>query len=593
MLETVDTPENAVLTAEREVSRMPTPVDDAGKVYHSVREGRKRMVDTKNAPSILTGAGFHRLVVAGTRCVEQHVEAINALNVFPVPDGDTGINMFLTLRSGESSSEIPSGPATVAEVSNAVAKGTLLGARGNSGVIFSQFLRGLATALRECDECDASTMATAIAGGAAAAYKAVSQPVEGTMLTVMRAAGEEAQRSSSSSLEDMWQASLGAAQEALAHTPEQLPVLREAGVVDAGGQGVVAFMAGALAYLQGKTDATLDITTPVQAGSGSPGHEATDVSHDFLEHTEEEAYGYCTQLLIRGADMDVDSVRDQIAVLGRSTVVVGDDSLIKVHTHVLDPGPVVSLGTSLGTLDQVKIENMDTMHQEFMALHGYVQSSNAVAVVAVASGDGLEQVFRDLGAAAVVRGGQTMNPSAQEILEAVQGMQAQQVVVLPNNPNILMAAQQAAELCENPCAVLASRTIPQGIAALIAYNPDLDADANVKAMTTALSSVRSGEVTVAVRDATINGVSVSAGQAIALLDGTLTTAGATTEEALLGLLEHAGVSEGDLVTLYGGADVSSEALEQNAETIRQRWPEIEVEAVDGGQPHYQYLVSIE
>ena len=551
------------------------------------------MVDTQEAPKALTGADFHRLVVAGTRCVEQHVDAINALNVFPVPDGDTGINMLLTLRSGESSPEVPTGTATVAEVSNAVAKGTLLGARGNSGVIFSQFLRGLATALRECDECDASAMAAALAGGAAAAYKAVSQPVEGTMLTVMRAAGEQAEKSSGASLQEMWRTSLDAAQEALAHTPEQLPVLREAGVVDAGGQGVVAFMAGAFAFLQGEADAVLDITTPAQTEDSAVGHAATDVSRDFLEHTEEEAYGYCTQLLIRGVAMDVDNVRDQIAALGRSTVVVGDDTLIKVHTHVLDPGPVVSLGTSLGTLDQVKIENMDTMHQEFMARHGYVQSPNAVAVVAVVSGEGLEQVFRDLGAAAVVRGGQTMNPSAQEIMAAVQGVQAERVVVLPNNPNIIMAARQAADLCESACSVVASRTVPQGVAALLAYNPDLNADANVEAMTNALSSVRSGEVTIAVRDAAINGVSVSAGQAIALLDGALTTAGATTEEALLGLLEHAGVAEGDLVTLYGGADVSSEAAQRSAETVRQRWSGIEVESVDGGQPHYHYLVSIE
>jgi DAK2 domain fusion protein YloV len=318
-----------------------------------------------------------------------------------------------------------------------------------------------------------------------------------------------------------------------------------------------------------------------------------DVSQEFLEHTDEEVYGYCTQLLIRGADMDVDSVRDQVAALGRSTVVVGDDRLIKVHTHVLDPGPVVSLGTALGTLDQIKVENMDTMHQEFMARHGYVQPPNAAAVVAVASGEGLEQIFRDLGAAAVVRGGQTMNPSAQEILEAVQDVQAQRVVVLPNNPNIVMAAQQAAELCESPCTVIASRTVPQGIAALLAYNPDLDSDANIAAMTNALSSVRSGEITVAVRDGSINGVSVTAGQAIALLDGTLTTTGATTEEALLGLLEHASAGDDELVTLYSGAEVSSEVAEQDAATVRQRWPSIEVEVIAGGQPHYQYLVSIE
>ena len=545
----------------------------------------------------LSGDDFRRMVEAGTHCVEQHVDAINALNVFPVPDGDTGTNMLLTLRSA-SMAELPEpGSRTVAAVSEVIARAALLGARGNSGVIFSQYLKGLASGLKGCADCDGPSLQKALTLAAEAAYHAVGKPVEGTMLTVMRAAAH-ATGLVSQPLPELWQTAFRAAEEALTHTPEQLAVLKEAGVVDAGGQGVVAFMAGAHAFLTGASEASLEIVSP----QGTLGKlAAARVSHAFLEHTEEELYGYCTQFIIKGEGMDIDRLREQVMAIAGSTVVVGDEAIARVHAHAENPGPLLSLGASLGALDQIKIENMDTMHLEFMAQHGYVAEQVPVAVVAVASGEGLERAFRELGAAVVVRGGQTMNPSAGDLLDAARRAGGEQVVLLPNNPNILLAAQQAQVMAQEMaqemdgywCAVVPSRSIPQGVAALLAFNPDLDANANLEAMTLALATVRSGEVTTAVRDSTEDGVSVSRGQAIAFLDGKLATAAGTPQQALVELLSQAKLPAGTLVTLYWGGGIAQAEARQTAEAVRERWPEAEVELIQGGQPHYHFFVSIE
>ncbi len=535
----------------------------------------------------LNGESFRQLVAAGTRCLESHVEEINALNVFPVPDGDTGINMLLTLRAAESAPEPPpQAPDTVAQISNTMARSALLGARGNSGVIFAQFLKGLATGLASCADCDGPTMARALDVAATAAYKAVSEPAEGTMLTVMRAAAD-ATAASADGLPTVWETAYNAATEALAHTPEQLPVLKEAGVVDAGGQGVVVFMAGALAFIHGRQEASVEITAPAGGVVAT-----TSVSREFLEHTENERYGYCTQFVIRGGELDLEGVRERVAALGWSAVVVGDDTLIKVHVHAEDPGPLLSVGAAVGALEQVKVENMDVMHQEFMARHGYFAASQALAVVAVAQGRGLERVMRELGAV-VVPGGQSMNPSAQQLIDAATRSSAQRVVLLPNNPNILLTAQQATELCETPCTVVPSRTVAQGIAALLAFNPDQDADATIAAMDRAMASVRSGEVTTAVRSSSVGGVPIAAGQAMALLDGELVSATSSPEQAVMELLERAGLAPEALVTLYLGGDASDDDAAATAEEVRRRWPESEVEVVYGGQPHYHYLISIE
>ena len=549
-------------------------------------------------PATLDASAFRDLVLAGAGCLEANADAINALNVFPVPDGDTGLNMTLTLRAALDAA--PPDAASVGESSAALARGALLGARGNSGVIFSQFLKGLAAALADRDGADGPAVASALNAAADAGYEAVGNPVEGTMLTVMRAAGDaalasDANAGAAATLRD----ALAAAERALARTPEQLPVLKEAGVVDAGGQGVVAFLAGMAARAAGE-DADYRAALPDGAASAPA---SVNVSREFLEHTEEEMYGYCTQFVVHGEGLDPAALRERVMAVAASTVVIGDDRVVRVHAHAEDPGPLLSLGAAVGALSRVDIVNMDAQHQDFMTRHGYdgapvprdraKRERAAFAVAPVAPSEGLARIFRSLGAAAVVSGGQTMNPNAAAIIAAVEEANADFVVALPNNKNIILAAEQAAALAESSVAVVHSATIPQGVAAMLAVNPDLDAEANVAAMTAAMSGVRSGEVTTAVRSAVVDGVAVGEGQAIAMLDGALAAAAATPNAALAAMLDAAGAGDGALVTLYYGAGLAESDARHAADALAERLPGAEIEIYDGGQPHYHYLVSIE
>ncbi|MYA49415.1 MAG: DAK2 domain-containing protein [Chloroflexi bacterium] len=538
---------------------------------------------------------FRQLILAGAGCLEVNVDAINALNVFPVPDGDTGINMLLTLRAATSAEVPDAASATVSSMSSAIARGALLGARGNSGVIFSQFMKGLAGGLAECERADGAAFATALQAAADAGYQAVGNPVEGTMLSVMRAAAEAVHPpDGTAGPPDVLRAAYEAAERALAYTPEQLPVLKQAGVVDAGGQGVVAFLAG-MVNLVSEEQIVLRITAP----EGGLESAAANVSHEFLEHTEEEMYGYCTQFVVQGEGLDPDAVREQVMAMAASTVVVGDDRIVRVHAHAEDPGPLLSIGAALGALDQINIQNMDLQHQEFMSLHGYGEGTpeqaeaTELAVIPVAPGDGIARVFLSLGAVATVSGGQTMNPSAADIIAAVQKTNAAFTIVLPNNKNIVLAAEQAAELSDTPIAVVPSRNIAQGMAAMLAFNPDLDGEENAEAMRGALDSVRSGEITTAVRSTTIDGVDVQEGQAIAILDGELAAAAASPNDALAAMLDAAELDDGALVTLFYGAGLAEETAEAAGAAIGARTGGIEVEVHEGGQPHYHYLVSIE
>ena len=536
----------------------------------------------------LDAEDFRQLVIAGATCLETHADAINALNVFPVPDGDTGINMLLTLRAANEGTVPDPASATLGSVSAAIAHAALLGARGNSGVIFSQYLRGLAEGLADCRECGGEALAGALSAAADAGYRAVGKPVEGTMLSVMRAAAEAA-RPVRGAPADVLRAAYDAAERALARTPEQLPMLKQAGVVDAGGQGVVAFLAGALGSVDG-TRIELRIAAPAGGLEGA----ASAVRREFLEHTEEEMYGYCTQFIVEGEGLDMDALRERVTAAAASTVVVGGDRVVRVHAHTEDPGALLSMGAAIGSLDQINIQNMDLQHRQFMASHGYVAAEDrAFAVVAVAPGEGIERLFKDLGAAAVVPGGQTMNPSAADILAAAQRANGVHTVVLPNNKNVRLAAEQAATLSEAEVAVVPAVTVPQGIAAMMAYNPDRSGPENVAAMTEATASVRSGEVTTAVRSTQVNGLAVTEGQAMAMLDGALVAAGGTPTDALVRMLESCSPGDGALVTLYYGGDVPRSDAEAAAAEVVARFEGTEVEVYEGGQPHYQYIVSVE
>lgn len=547
---------------------------------------KKLSTTTRQSPRLTTdGQGFKRLVKAALGWLQHHQAAINVLNVYPIPDGDTGTNMVLTMQSAWA--EIADAPeCNVGQVARQMAHGALMGARGNSGVILSQIWRGFARSLDDKEVYRAQDLAAACREAATTAYKGVVKPVEGTILTVARMVGDAATAAAKTNQDLVYvlEHMVFAAHEAVALTPSLLPVLAEAGVVDAGGQGLFIILEGMLRHMRGEP-----VAEDVQLV------EAVDLIATGLEPGE-IGYGYDVQFLIVGQELDVGAIRQRIAELGECPLVVGDPETIKVHVHVPDPGIPISYGAGLGSLRDVVVEDMQAQYQDFIresASSSQPQVSQGIGVVAVAPGDGLARVFQSLGVGAVVRGGQTMNPSTKDLLEAIEHLPASQVVVLPNNGNVILAAEQARELCSKSVAVIRCRTVPQGIAALLTINYQDDFETNVAAMTGAMEEIETGEVTIATRTATINGVPVADGQIIGLHDGELKVTGSTVEEVVRSLLEEMGSADREIITLYYGQDVSEDDANQLAGLLRLDWPDQEIEVVAGGQPHYHYILSAE
>ena len=544
------------------------------------------------------GNDLRAMLTAATRLLERNIESINALNVFPVPDGDTGTNMFLTLRGVTKQAEgIRSGSA--GEVAAVMARGALMEARGNSGVILSQFFKGIAAEFEGDPDFGPAELASAFRRARHHAYTAVAEPVEGTLLTVISSVAEASRASADAggTLQEVFGAVCDAAREAVALTPTLLSVLREAGVVDAGGQGLSVILEGFRLYLDGRATEAVEMQPPEPVGVDVAG---CGVSREFLQAADEESYGYCTQFLVQGRDLHPAAVREKMSSLAQSTVVVGDETLINVHVHTHDPGPILSVAVSLGTLSQVKIENMDEQRRAYSVARRQdadLESSDVgtvpVAVVSVAWGKGLERVFAELGAARVLPAGDTMNPSTQEILDAVQSAPSDNVIFLPNNRNILPAAKQAIELSKKSLRVVQTTSIPQGIAAILEFDAEKGLDDNVSCMERRRSSVRTGEICRAVRPAQLNDLSVQEGQIIGLLERDLLVAGDEPTEVLVSLLKEAGVSEGDLVTLYWGGPLTRDDAEAAYEEVRAAFPDTEVEVLNGSQPHYHFIVSIE
>ncbi len=541
------------------------------------------------------GNDLKQMFAAATGLFQHSTELLNALNVFPVPDGDTGTNMFLTLTDTlAKAEENPS--ASAGEVASAMAEGALWGAKGNSGVILSQFFKGIAQGFQDRDDFGPQEFSEALQSAREYAYKAVGDPKEGTMLTVLRYVADSSREAAIAvtTMTDMLDAVCDAATEAVALTPTMLPVLRQAGVVDAGGHGLLVILQGMRLSMAGQELPQAEIAPPeaigVEEGAGV-------VSEDFLVAAEEELYGYCTQLLIEGAELDIDDVRSYMITMARSTVVIGDAKALKVHVHAHDPGPVISYAVSLGTLSQVKIESMDEQHKEFSAARREEPAQTAhtlpTAIVAVAWGEGLEAMFTGMGAAGILTSGDTMNPSVRDIMEAVDAAPSDNVIFLPNNGNIVQAARQAVGVSGKSLRVVGSRSIPQGVAAILAFNPHIDIDENVKEMEEALASVKTGEVCQAVRPVELNGVAVEEGQIIGILERELVAAGDDPNEVLLALLKEADVAEGHLVTLYSGEPVTEQAAAAAGQRVESTHPGVEVEVVNGGQPYYHYIVSVE
>ena len=552
----------------------------------------------------IQGNDLAQALTAGFRCLERYRDLINALNVYPVPDGDTGTNMLLTMSAGIAKFD-PAAGAAVGAVAAQIADGAFWEARGNSGVILSQFFKGIAQGLDGREVCAPSDLTAAFQAATAAAYRSVGNPVEGTMLTVIRCASAaletEAPPGPAADLVAHWKTALDAAQIALAETPSLLPRLQEAGVVDAGGMGIVAILGGAYAHLTGQDIEQLDLGFPAAAGSLDPSQlVSAAVESDFLDASTESQWGYCTQFLIQGAELNLEQVRADLAQTADSLVIVGDEQVIRVHIHIADPGAALSYGVALGELSQIKIDNMNLQNLDWAAGHQAAQPErnappSGLALVAVAPGDGLAQLFRDSGCAAVVSGGQTMNPSVAQLVNAAAASGGREVILLPNNKNVAITATQAAER-ENDAQqlyVVPTRTVAQGVAAALAFNAHQSAAANLQAMESTLSSVVSIEITRAVRDTTLDGVAVAEGDYMALVEGDLALVQDTPEAALLSALDGVGLSDDHIVTLYRGSDAAPEQAELVARQIEEQTPGIQVDLVDGGQPHYPYFAAVE
>jgi DAK2 domain fusion protein YloV len=546
---------------------------------------RKKRVTKSQSSATCGGQSFKRALQAARRWLERHSAAVNALNVFPVPDGDTGTNMLLTMNAALA--EIARSPDdSVSAITQTIAHGALMGARGNSGVILSQILRGFARSLDGKTVLTARELAHATQEASDTAYQGVVKPVEGTILTVAREAAKAAQEAAhhTDNIVEVLTQVVEAARVTNSLTPELLPVLKEAGVVDAGGQGLVYLLEGALRYLRGESvdtdaemDAVVDLKSTHSAGEGG--------------------YGYDVQFLIKGDALDVAEIREAIDAMGESTLVVGDSHVVKVHVHVHNPSIPIGYGVSKGIISDVIVENMEEQYQEFVMRK--VRSAIAteevtdIAIACVAPGHGLRRVFESLGASVIIWGGQTMNPSTQEILNAIEDVDAENVLVLPNNSNVILAAQQACDLSSKHVIVVPTKTIPQGISALLAFNYQADIETNAERMLQAAGEIQTVEVTHAVRSTHINGIAVTEGDVIGLLNDQLVAAGHDYAAVVLDMLQKASAQDYEVITIYFGQDATQEEADALAEHIGQIYPNLDVQVHEGGQAHYRHIISLE
>lgn len=538
-------------------------------------------------PQVCDAEHLLRVLRAGYYFLDKQVPFINSLNVFPVPDGDTGTNMSLTMKAALDEVKTRSF-TSVSELARVIAHGALMGARGNSGVILSQVLRGFARGLDDLATFNPTEAAKAFLEAATTAYKGVMKPVEGTILTVVREAAQAANSAveQGADLKGCLVAAFTESQRSLARTPSLLPVLADAGVVDAGGQGFTTILEGMVRQVEGE-----DVLEAGQA----PTH---------IEHAQvyQGAYNYDTQFIVQGSNLDIEAMRTKIATFGDSVLVVGDEQTAKVHVHSDHPGLVLNYGITLGQVSAIIIENMQQQFEEFTAnkvgevARPVAHAANImgeIGVVAVASGAGLKSVFESLGVGVVVPGGQTMNPSTQDLLNAIECLPQQTVIVLPNNSNIILTAEQARAISSRHVVVLPTRTVPQGIAALLTFNYQANLEENTKAMAEASQRVQTAEITRAVRSVQVNGLKVREGQIIGLLNDQLVTAGEEITAVVAEMFERFGADGYEIVTIYYGDGVSSQEADALADFTRQHYPKLDVEVLDGGQAHYSYIISVE
>src|SRR6266576_3751442 len=534
--------------------------------------------------SVFDGQDLKKAMLAGAASLEEHREIINALNVFPVPDGDTGSNLYATVQAAFRD-VIDCEDTSAGVISARLAHGALLGARGNSGVIFSQILRGLAQGLDKKQTFSALDLALALDEAQRLAYRAVIKPVEGTILTVVRETAEAAMASAKrgDDLVMMMQESIIAARQSVARTPDLLPTLKQAGVVDAGGQGFCTILEGVWHYVRGESG---QVTTASFDSTLKKGRVKI-----------EEEFGYEVVFLLRGEKLDIEGIRQSIIDMGGvSTVVAGDEKMLKIHTHTEWPGKILDYGVSIGSLLDINIENLQeqslTYAAESEAEHTAEEMkpvTQQIATVAVVAGQGFERVFRSIGVTAIVPGGQTMNPSTEELLAAVDAVDARQVILLPNNSNVILSARQVSDLSDKEVFVVPTESMPQGIAALLGFNFEANFESNCESMAEAATHIQTAEITTAIRTVNIGGVRVRDGDLIGLVNGNLVIAGQDMEYVIRETLQRMNIDRYEIVTLYFGEGVIEQQAEDTARSIKEKYSHLEIEVVDGGQPHYAYI----
>ena len=535
------------------------------------------------------GQTLKEMFASGTAWLEKSAPDINAINVFPVPDGDTGTNMVLTMRFALQ--EVKSNSDNQASsVAKSLAHGALMGARGNSGVILSQFFRGLAKGLEGKTHFGGGDFARALAGASQSAYKGIVKPVEGTILTVLKDASKAAREAvkDDGTLVAVLEAAVRAAEESVARTPTLLPALRDAGVVDAGGQGLYVLLDGALQLLKGESQ-KIQYRRPRLVVA-----ETELVPRAARRPAQlETPHGYCTNFVLEGQNLDLEKIEKGLRKKGQSLIVTGDDTLVRVHIHSVKPGEILQYATKLGRLHDITINNMDDQYAEFIKMQRERMPQVDVAIVAVATGDGFFELFNSLGNISIVPGGQTMNPSVHELLQAVESAASDNVILLPNNKNIVSAASQVQSLTSKKVKVIPTRSIPQGIAAFLAFAYDLNMEQNAKTMEKAINRVKAIEVTRAVRGTRLNGLEIKKGQFIAILDDEKLIARADKiGDVILEALGKVGAEKAEIVTVYYGAEIQNAEAQEAAQEIRDRY-HVEVEVVYGGQPHYDHIISLE
>ena len=538
----------------------------------------------------INGADFRRLMISAAASIEIHRQKLNELNVFPVPDGDTGTNMSMTINAAAADLRKIEDPSLEKAAATA-ASAMLRGARGNSGVILSLLMRGISKQLKGADHCDGVLWANALQAGVDAAYKAVMKPAEGTILTVSRLAAAKALQAADENnhIEFVLEAALEEAKVALANTVNQNPVLKKAGVVDAGGKGWVYVLDAMLRALQGE-----DIVAP------EGGVQETADQADFSDFdTEDITFTYCTEFIIsRENDKDPEKLRDFLNSLGDSLVLVDDDEIIKVHVHTNDPGKALHEAIDYGSFVTVKVENMRLQHTEKVMSEQekapkIAEPEKKLGVVSVCAGAGLAEIFENLGVDGIISGGQTMNPSTQDILEAVNKVPAEIVYVLPNNKNIIMAAQQVDALTPKQVVVIPSKTVPQGVTAMLSFNPDGTLEENEEAMTEALGTVDTMQITYAARNSDFDGYDIHEGDYLAMYGSSLFGTSRDIKVLLKSLAEKVRDSGKEYITIYYGADIAEKHAQKAADLFAEICPEADVNLLNGGQPVYYYLISAE